>query len=51
VRKPGPSNILKAENIVEPLCDDGGGRSRAEIHAQLTDMITNAFDRTLKTGQ
>ncbi|HMF68452.1 MAG TPA: alpha/beta fold hydrolase, partial [Phyllobacterium sp.] len=38
---------LKREKL-PPLCDDGGGRSRSEIHAQLIDMIVQAFNRTLK---
>jgi len=46
--KPGARDILKAEKIDDPLCDDGGGRSRAQIHAQLVSMITDAFNRTLK---
>jgi predicted dienelactone hydrolase len=46
--KPGAFDILKAKEIEDPLCDDGGGRSRAAIHAQLIDMIAKAFHRTLK---
>jgi predicted dienelactone hydrolase len=46
--KPEASHIITAEKIDEPLCDDGGGRSRAEIHAQLIDMVIKAFDPTLK---
>lgn len=46
--KAGASDKLKAEGVTEPLCDDGGGRSRSAIHAQLIDMITDAFNRTLK---
>ncbi len=46
--KPNASNIIAAEKIDDPLCDDGGGRSRAEIHAQLIDMISKAIEPTLK---
>lgn len=49
--KPGAPDILKAEKIDDPFCDDGGGRSRAEIHAQLIDMTSAAFNRTLKAEQ
>jgi len=46
--KTGAVEGLKREKL-PPLCDDGGGgRSRNEIHAQLIDMITGAFNRTLK---
>jgi len=45
--KPGAAEGLKREKL-PPLCDDGGGRSRSEIHAQLIDMIVQAFNRTLK---
>ncbi|PSH67987.1 dienelactone hydrolase [Phyllobacterium brassicacearum] len=46
--KPNASNIIAAEKIDDPLCGDGGGRSRAEIHAQLIDMISKAIEPTLK---
>ena len=49
--QPGAHDILKAEKIDDPLCDDGSGRSRVQIHAQLVSMITNAFNRTLKADQ
>jgi len=48
--KPGAADIIKSEKIVDPLCTDGGGRSRNEIHTQLIDMATAAFSRALKTG-
>ncbi|BCP53311.1 dienelactone hydrolase [Kaistia sp. 32K] len=46
--KPDAAKILASEQIDEPLCADGDGRSRAEIHRQLIDMTTAAFDRALK---
>ncbi|QND56004.1 alpha/beta hydrolase family protein [Mesorhizobium huakuii] len=46
--KPGAAAIIVSEEIGDPLCDDGGGRSRGEIHAQLIDMAAVAFDRALK---
>lgn len=48
--KPGAQDIITSEEIGDPLCDDGGGRSRGEIHAQLIDMAVAAFDRALKAG-
>ncbi|RUW63430.1 dienelactone hydrolase [Mesorhizobium sp. M7A.F.Ca.US.008.03.1.1] len=48
--KPGAPGIIASEQIGDPVCDDGGGRSRGEIHAQLIDMAIAAFNRALKTG-
>lgn len=48
--KPGASGIIAAEQIGDPVCDDGGTRSRGAIHAQLIDMATAAFTRALKTN-
>lgn len=47
--KPGAPGIIASEQIGDPVCDDGGGRSRGEIHARLIDMATAAFNRALKT--
>ncbi|MFC3324584.1 alpha/beta hydrolase family protein [Mesorhizobium cantuariense] len=47
--KPGAAGIIASEQIGDPVCDDGGGRSRGEIHAQLIDMAVVAFTRALKT--
>lgn len=33
--------ILEDEGELDALCDDAGGRSRAEIHAELTQMIVS----------
>jgi predicted dienelactone hydrolase len=33
--KPNGKEILRSEGDEEPLCDDGGGRSRAEIHDEI----------------
>lgn len=49
--KPGALDIIASEEIGDPVCDDGGGRSRGEIHAQLIDMATAAFTRALKPEQ
>jgi predicted dienelactone hydrolase len=48
--KPGASEIIASEQIGDPVCDDGGERSRGAIHAQLIDMATAAFNRALKTN-
>ena len=48
--KPGASEIAESENIGDPICMDGGGRTRSEIHTQLIDMVIAAFTRALKTG-
>jgi predicted dienelactone hydrolase len=48
--KPGAAAIIASEEIGDPVCDDGGGRSRGAIHAQLIDMATAAFTRALKAG-
>lgn len=46
--KPGASEIAKSEEISDPICTDGGGRTRSEIHAQLVDRIVAAFSHALK---
>ena len=48
--KPGAAERAQAEEIGDPICADGGGRSRAEIHAQLIDLATASFARALKTA-
>ena len=48
VCKPGASEIAVTEEIGDPICMDGGGRSRNEIHAQLIEMTLAAFGRALK---
>ncbi|MFD1983754.1 alpha/beta hydrolase family protein [Mesorhizobium newzealandense] len=48
--KPGASEIIASEQIGDPVCDDGGERSRGAIHAQLIDMTAAAFTRELKTN-
>jgi predicted dienelactone hydrolase len=48
--KPGAAEIAESEKIGDPICMDGGGRSRNEIHEQLIDMTIAAFRRALKAG-
>jgi predicted dienelactone hydrolase len=38
--KPNGPSILEAEGEPDPLCADAGGRSRADIHAELVTAIT-----------
>jgi predicted dienelactone hydrolase len=49
--KPGAVALIVSQEIGDPVCDDGGGRPRAAIHAQLIGMATAAFDRALKAGE
>jgi predicted dienelactone hydrolase len=46
--KPHAPELAASAQIGDPICADGGGRSRADIHAQLINMVVNAFDRALK---
>lgn len=46
--QPDGHEVLKKFGETDRLCDDGGGRSRSVIHAQLIEMITRAFKRTVK---
>jgi hypothetical protein len=46
--KPGAAELAEAEKIGDPICMDGRGRTRREIHAELIDLITAAFTRALK---
>ena len=41
--KPKGAAILRDEGEPDPLCDDAGGRSRAAIHADLSDRILGYF--------
>ncbi|MGE0238796.1 MAG: alpha/beta hydrolase family protein [Parvibaculaceae bacterium] len=44
----GGAELLKSLGDADRLCNDGGMRNRADIHAQLRAMIVGAFSRTLK---
>ncbi|CAN7739499.1 alpha/beta hydrolase family protein [Rhizobium sp. LjRoot258] len=48
--KPGASEIAESENVGDPICMDGGGRARSEIHMQLINMVVAAFSRALKSN-
>jgi hypothetical protein len=46
--KPGSAELLKASGEVDPICADGGSRSRADLHAELIGLIRGDLQRTLK---
>lgn len=46
--KPNAAEIAESEKIDIPICTDGGGRMRNEIHKQLITMIVAAFTQALK---
>ena len=48
--KPGAPELAEAEKVGDPICMDGGGRTRREIHTELINMVTTAFSRALKTS-
>ncbi|URK88488.1 alpha/beta hydrolase [Rhizobium sp. RCAM05350] len=46
--KQGGAELLKALGEVDPICSDGGSRSRADIHAEVTRLVQDALQKTLK---
>ncbi|EXL02847.1 alpha/beta hydrolase family protein [Aquamicrobium defluvii] len=47
----GAAEILRSSGEDEPICEDGGARSRADIHAELVRLIRGDLERTLKDGR
>lgn len=47
--KPGAAEMADAEQIGDPICMDGGGQSRHELHTQMIDITAAAFAQALKT--
>jgi predicted dienelactone hydrolase len=45
--KEGAAEVLKAFGEDDPLCEDGGNRSRADIHAEVQRLTLEAFKRSL----
>lgn len=41
--KPNAKQVLIDEGETDPLCDDGGGRPRSEIHADMASMVVGFF--------
>jgi predicted dienelactone hydrolase len=46
--KPGAAELAEKEDVGDPICSDGDGRSRSRIHTQLVDTAISAFDRALR---
>lgn len=46
--KPGAAELAESEDIGDPICTDGGNRSRHEIHDQLIQNTGLAFRRALQ---
>ncbi|WP_437405244.1 hypothetical protein [Sinorhizobium meliloti] len=49
--KPDAAEMAESERIGDPICSDGGGQSRLEIHKKLAKLVTDAFNRELKTDR
>lgn len=49
--KQGGAELLKSFGEVDPICSDGGSRPRPDIHAELTRLIQDALQKTLKDRQ
>jgi predicted dienelactone hydrolase len=49
--KPGAAEIAESENVGDPICSDGGGRARKEIHSQIIGMVVAAFIRELRPSR
>lgn len=41
--KPNAKQVLADEGETDPLCDDGGGRARRAIHADIASMVVGFF--------
>ena len=48
VCKPDAAEMAKSADIDEPICSDGDGHSRREIHQELVNVVIEAFDQRLK---
>ncbi len=46
--KPGIAGSSAEKEVGDPICSDGDGRSREEIHDQMIDMANAAFTQALK---
>ena len=49
--KEGGAQLLKSSGEVDPICEDRGRRSRADIHAEVNSLVLGALQRTLKNSQ
>lgn len=48
--KDGSAALLKSLGEVDPICDEPGKRTRADIHAELKQLIVEALQRDLKAS-
>ncbi|KXF75612.1 dienelactone hydrolase [Paramesorhizobium deserti] len=46
--KEGAAEFLKSVGEVDPICEDAGDRSRADIHSELIGLVRSALQRDLK---
>jgi predicted dienelactone hydrolase len=46
--KEGAAELLKSSGETDPVCEDGGNRSRADLHTELNGLVLDALQRTLK---
>ncbi|TIV13394.1 MAG: dienelactone hydrolase [Mesorhizobium sp.] len=46
--KPGGAELLRETGEVDPICADGGSRSRADLHAELVGLIRGDLERSLQ---
>lgn len=46
--KEGGAELLKSLGEVDPICEDTGKRSRADIHSELISLVLDALQRTVK---
>jgi hypothetical protein len=42
------AELLKSVGVVDPICEDGGPRSRADVHSELTSLVICSLERTLR---
>ena len=49
--KAGAKERAEAEEIGDPICSDGGGQSRSDIHKALIKAALQAFDGALQQGK
>jgi len=49
VCNPDAAALAESEQLEDPICEDGGGRPRSQLHAQLIDLTRAAFSHALKT--
>ncbi|MGB8667645.1 MAG: prolyl oligopeptidase family serine peptidase [Serratia inhibens] len=49
--KPDAAEKAKSEDIDDPICSDGGGQPRLDVHTQLVKMAIAFFGQALKTAR